>query len=870
MGNIVSSSTTTNPDGTITTVSKDDKGNTQTTNVSNNGTATTTVTNSQGKQISSSSNSNQVMQVLKDPLTWETMGAQAALELLIKSPKILQKLSATASKFTAKLGEVLVQRVAEKDAMHVLKGAGVKIGENAAEKASEKVAATVTKEAIQAEAAADTGPGAPFVEIAEQAFNVLSGAMDGLNLGGFSNATNMTLINSMKSEIDSQFKTAFTGQGVDFPVITGPFDILDPNVFQTNLTSKVTDIYKQKVADIQTGWTNGTIAKLPSGSTSDDYVNYFNDHIDMDACFDQATRQYCSNLGGTYMKHPTSSNMYCSYTQSQCSAKWPMGPDDTYYEWNKTDNACEVRPSYMRTYCEGLGLGVTYNKDTGSCNLTSQYCGRYGADEGLKNGDCAYSKGEQIAETIFGKTIVESLVNIFSPKNYAPCPPGSGPPTGLTVASAIVTGGIAGAVGGLTMQTMLCQSDQCPDGYDKMGGICYPKCPDGYSRHSDGLGNTVNGMCYKCPDGYMPSTAGLCHRDGCDPGMEAGSGIGIGFCYPHCPSGKVSDGATQCLDQCPPGYDTLPATCQRNPKTVTDAGIVASCPSGWNTTVQGPGGMCQQGCPAGQKMYGGVCYDSAVDTNLLTKVPNYSCPNGGTNIGLICSKPAGCNGGWDEQQWGCCWIDCSHTRSWNALKNCYPDQSYPSSSSCPAGYTGRAGMCYANSYGVQPSKSLSDVGSCPSDRDKVGGMCYKKCSDASWGAGPGFTRSAAGSCLFPADTKGRNPTTRGAGVPKLSDKPAQTVGPQAPHGISLKIFPRKRTTPFPSTSDSDFKNSPIGSHIQDGINAARNGDITGLGKAMAATAIVTNPTVLQFNASDLANMGVQQGGLAGPHGQAAH
>jgi hypothetical protein len=861
MGTIISSNTVTASDGSITTVSKDTNGNTQTTKVTSNGVATTTVTNSQGQQVSSSSNSNQIAQVLKDPMTWETMGAQAALEILLHSPKIYQKLSAAASKFTAKLSEVLVQKVAEKDASHVLKGAGVKVGENAAEKAAEKAAASGTKIAAQTEVAADTGPGAPFVEVAEMAFNMFSGAMDGLNLGGFSNGTNMTLINSMKTEVDNQFQTAFTSQNVDFPVITGPFDTLDPNVYQTNLTSKVTDIYKQKVADIQAGWANGSIPKLPSGSTSDDYVNYFDSKIDMDACFDQASSQYCTQLNGSYVKHPKSSNMYCSYTQSQCNPKWPMGPDDTYYEWNKTDNACEVRPSYMRSYCEKLGLGVTYNMDTGSCNLTQSYCARYGADEGLKNGDCKYSKGEQIAETIFGKTIVDSIVNIFGDASYAPCPPGNtiNPLNVLDPLSEVWKSKPSAA-------RMLCATDKCPDGYDKMGGICYPKCPDGYSRKADAMGNQVNGMCYKCPDGYNPSTAGLCHRDGCDPGKEAGSGIGIGFCYPPCPPGKVSDGATQCLDKCPAGYDTLPLTCQRNPKTVTDSGTVAKCPPGWNTTVQGPGGMCQQGCPTGQKLYLGTCYDNAVDSN-LDKVPHYSCPSGATNTGLLCTTPLKCSTDWcpGHKKQGCClgpfWYIC------NAAKTtCSGGGTVPASASCPAGYTLRTGMCYANSHGVPPSKPLSEVGVCDADRDHVGGMCYKKCSDPSWGAGPGFTRSAAGSCLFPADTKSRNPTTRGAGVPKLSDKHAQTVGPQAPHGISYNVFPRKRITPFPSTSDSDFKNSPIGSHIQDGINAARNGDITGLGKAMAATAMVTNPVVLTFNASDLANIGAQKAGLGGQHG----
>ena len=49
--------------------------------------------------------------------------------------------------------------------------------------------------------------------------------------------------------------------------------------------------------------------------------------------------------------------------------------------------------------------------------------------------------------------------------------------------------------------------------------------------------------------------------------------------------------------------------------------------------------------------------------------------------------------------------------------------------------------------------------------------------------------------------------------------------------------------PFPSTSESDFKNSALGSQIQLGLNSAAKGDMKGLGLAIAGAGIVGSPGV---------------------------
>ena len=802
--------TTKGTTGTTTTTAKGTTGTPTTTakpGTSASGAPANPLTGATANPVNTNGGSG-LVSILKDPMTYETLAAQLVWEALLHSPQIATKLQSLASAAVEKLAQNAVKNAALKDSQRVLAGLGAQVGENASEKAvtrgvqssvtsAEKAgisAAEVAAEegtalSTEGAVAASTGPGAPFVMAAEIGFNMFTGAMDGLNLGGFKDMSNMKLINGMKSEFDSTFAGAFSG--MDFPVIVGPTYSMDPDVYQSNLITRMSAIYTAKIADIQAGWANGTRTKLPAGSSQTDYENYFNANIDMNACFDQAQQDFCGSLGGVYQKHPISSNMYCSFTKQQCVAPWPLTGDATYYEWNSKDNACEVSPSMMRSYCEGLGLGVTYNQDTGVCNLSDQYCRRYGADQGVKNGDCSFSKGEEIASTIFGTAFTRSLVNIFDPHNYAGCPPGSEPAaalaTGIGALLTVGTGGVGVAAGAATATAIgeyLCESDNCPSGQEKMGGLCYPVCSNGYTSHwgTDGT-SAVAGMCYaSCPNGWV-GTAGAC---------------------------------------------TL------NPQTKTSIGTPSSCPSGTQDTGAS---TCQNACISPNKMYGGLCYLPQVDTGALVKVPSYSCPSGATNTGLLCTTPLKCTTNWcpSHIRQGCClgpfWYICSV-----ASTTCSGGGTTPASASCPPGYNLNAGMCYAVSTPLD-IKSKIEVGVCPAGQSMSDGLCYPDCPQ-------GWVRTAVGTCQLNIQSQIRDSYSR------------------QPNGISYKVFPRPRNTPFPSTSDSDFKNSAIGSHIQQGINAARNGDIEGIGKAAAATMIVANPTVLAMQATPIADLAVQKAGLS--------
>lgn len=804
--NVVSTSVA--PDGTVT--QKDAQGNTKTSKPGGD----TKITDKDGKETFSAL--DMAKKMLTDPFTYEALAAGMAYEALVHADSIAKKIQSviknraektlakqlekaserTSTKAGEKAAEKAAEKTAERAAEKALEKGLEKGGEKIAEKAAVKAATRVTTTAA---VAGSTGPAAPFVEVAEMVFQMTLGVMDELNLGGFKNMTNMSALNSMRDTINESTEKAFEDLGLTWPIFVGPIDKIDSNVYVEQLKTIIGVKYTNAIKTIQDEWKSGARPKLPPGSASKDFEEYFNKNIDADKFSAEAEAEICTKNGGVMKPHPKTKEMHCTWetaTPTTCQSPWPVKNGGTYYEFDQKLKVCRVAPSMMREKCEGLGLGCTYNFDTGSCNLTRQYCGRYGADEGLVNGDCKISKGEQIAELIFGTSFVRSIVNIFGESSYEPCPPGShkaneigGLVAGACGLATAASAGLAAAgcaVGAASAFQMLCSQDKCKDDEDKVAGLCYKKCkkatdkekadgwPD-YDQSSDSLGSKTQGMCYRCPPKYKKSSAGLC----------------------------------QILD----------------PKT--DIGVPAKCPDGWTTTVQGPGGMCEPGCSdeGFKKKIGGICYSDKVQGGLLVKGPKKGpCPPGDRDDGTSCWAKTG--------HIGICSISCTDVYG-RISKNLFQRQS------CEEGYTLKAAMCYAVSRPLKPAKPLREVGVCKqTDREKVEGMCFKKCEKP-------FTRlKGTGTC-------------RVEGLPTIpADQYTRKV-----EGISYKVFPRKRIAPFPSTSESDFKNSVLGRQIQAGINGIRDGDPKAVGKAIAASAIVANPAVLVLGAGDLANIGVEKMGL---------
>ena len=146
--------------------------------------------------------------------------------------------------------------------------------------------------------------------------------------------------------------------------------------------------------------------------------------------------------------------------------------------------------------------------------------------------------------------------------------------------------------------------------------------------------------------------------------------------------------------------------------------------------------MCQRDCPPGQKKYGGICYDNAVDTALLVKGYSYKgCPDGFRTDPVTCQKDVQisrvtgvqktCPAGWNQSvagPGGMCRQNC--TDGWKDV----------------------GGICYHPSVDTAKLSRIPDKKGCDAGQRDSGTDCWEdlKCS-TDWC--PGKTRQ--GCCLGP-------------------------------------------------------------------------------------------------------------------------
>ncbi len=619
--------------------------------------------------------------------------------------RVMEKKPGTATLITSKVSEQLLKSV-EKPLQNLGAKIGGKIGAKLASLGKSAGVAGVKAGAAAARAMAGAALGPAF--IAEMAFSMVSGTMDGMNLGGFANFKTMKMLDTMRDSIDEMFKEAL---GEDYPWVYGPLDDMDGSIFKKKRDERVDAYFDKKMNEI--------LEKIPSSVKTVPQLNAYVDaevaKINEETVSNEILTDMCTEAKGSMFTKPNGS-LACSYTKDKCVSKWPVSGEEKYYEWN--DNSCQVRPVHMRKQCEGMGLGVSYDMNTGSCKLTKEYCGRYGGSAVMRGNDCVITEGQDIAEAIFGRTITRSIVNIFDFKNnYEKCPAGMNEATELIALAAIggiATGPIGGAVSigattgmaALGMQ-FLCSGSVCPPGQEMM-------------MQTKGVNKSLGGLCYKpCDPGYSSNWA---------PGRESAV---AGMCYKDCPSGWR--GTTE--------------ECVRDADTKQDIGTPP-----------------RQTCPS---------------------APNYKFR------GLDCEE---CDRDGRDR-----WVD----------------------GSCRHGRTIYAGKIHPTTKTCSDDKELVTIAGIS--------LCYPKCSSH-------------------GDSYRRQMGT--AACQRDYDSIKRTTSVRQPTKAAYSVHKKKRLVPFPSTSEEDFKNSPIGKQIQRGINGVRDGNPEEIGKAFAGYVAVANPAVLITNTSE--------------------
>lgn len=549
--------------------------------------------------------------IFTDPNLYATIVIDIALRAIIKKAIV---------KFTGKQLAELSIKGTIKTTASILKSIGadaVKLGTKAAEKISEKVLektlvkageksgeAVAAKVAQKTAIAASTGPGFPFVEAGFLAFDVLSIGLDLGDAGGYGKMATNEMYIDIKQGIDKQIQEEYTKAGATWPSIIGPLDQLEESEYTKRLqveVAKIMDPSKNPVDPLVSPMIIKLAKDLKDGVITkeqvedDNVMKRYTDLLNMDDIIAKANVMVCTNSKGKI-----ASNGQCTYkdkTSCESTYTWPIKSDETYAEYKEADGICVSASGILRGLCEEAGVG--YDTNTGRCKIDENYCKKKGADWGynekIKENDCYTNTGQDIAELLFGTTIVRGLKQIFDPAQYEKCK------------SDESDDGAYGCI-------------KCPEGSEGNGQLCYPKCKIGYHPF---------GCCVctpDCPQGYVDDGA-TCRKVSCNDNEEHNGAL----CYPKCKEGYGGAGPV-CWEKCKPGYVDDGAFC-RNPLDTygRGAGRVpdVTCDSGFSQKGVGAASWCDNGprgdfwnlqtqaskvsCNADEEINGGLCYPKCKD-----------------------------------------------------------------------------------------------------------------------------------------------------------------------------------------------------------------------------------------------------------------
>ena len=142
--------------------------------------------------------------------------------------------------------------------------------------------------------------------------------------------------------------------------------------------------------------------------------------IDYDCIKDIILNEECLSVDGLIYD-----NDKCTFKKEKCIKSLPLGEDQLYTEFK--DGKCVLANPGMKEVCNKLKKevvggdknSVTYNEDTGMCDISKEYCRTKGVswkyNENIKENDCFVPLEQNIVEIIFGETITRAFNRFYMP-----------------------------------------------------------------------------------------------------------------------------------------------------------------------------------------------------------------------------------------------------------------------------------------------------------------------------------------------------------------------------------------------------------------------------------------------------------------------
>ena len=303
-------------------------------------------------------------------------------------------------------------------------------------------------------------------------FDIISFGLDIGNAGGFSQYETKETLYKTKKYLDESFEkivfdkliSEFTAEQekekqnakerglpfipVDFsqfsisdflPLIMDPTNELKSNPdynknLETKITAKITNMLNFKedeqphkcvekyIMTLQKDAESGKL-NLTGDETDEQLETIMSSYlslIDYDCIKDIILNEECRSVDGLIYD-----NDKCTFKKENCIKTLPLGEDSIYTEFK--DGKCILANPGMKEICNklknevtgGNKNSVTYNEETGMCDISKEYCRTKGVswkyNPNIKEDDCYVPLEQKIFEVIFGDTITRAFNRFYMP-----------------------------------------------------------------------------------------------------------------------------------------------------------------------------------------------------------------------------------------------------------------------------------------------------------------------------------------------------------------------------------------------------------------------------------------------------------------------
>lgn len=272
------------------------------------------------------------------------------------------------------------------------------------------------------------------------AFQALTMILDMADVGGYGKMQTKKGYYDMKSGIDKdrkkmifeEVRKVYQEQGIPFseddfqwPMILDPLsempsskldDMISERVrtlLSNPLDPKVLPFFKKLSKDLDSG------ALKPTDSGNINKMSKYLDSINFDAVEKEVFKELCISHNGVVYDDGAK----CSLNEAKCNHNngQPINENDVYKEFR--NGKCVIADDTMFNMCKEAKL--PYDKKTGICKITENYCKSKGAEwrynDKIKEYDCIVPLEQQALEFILGTTITRGMKQIFDPDQYESC-----------------------------------------------------------------------------------------------------------------------------------------------------------------------------------------------------------------------------------------------------------------------------------------------------------------------------------------------------------------------------------------------------------------------------------------------------------------